>query len=189
MQKHIPNIISIFRIFLVAVFAVAFIGYYPESVPFAVSVFILSGISDVADGLLARKFGWTSDLGRVLDPVADKLMQVTALFCLSLKGVAPWWLFAFFLVKEGMMIVGALVLFKKRNVIYGSKIFGKIAAVSFYAIVVTIILFGEKLGTVFVNVLCIVAALIAVTALVLYIFAYVRKKNDADSDESAVEVK
>lgn len=175
--KYIPNILSSFRIVLVAVFAWVFLATYPDGILASVGIFMLSGLTDVVDGALARHFGWVSRVGKVLDPIADKLMQCTVLFCLALKGVAPWWIFAFFVVKEGCMAGGALFLFKKRNEVYGSKFFGKAATVLFYAVVAVIILWGDRLDPVIVNFLCVCAALAAILALVLYFFSYLRGKK------------
>ena len=185
--RYIPNIISILRIILVGVFTYIFLGY-PEKIIPAAGVFILSGISDVVDGALARHYGWISRLGKVLDPIADKLMQCTVLLCLALKGIVPWWIFAFYLVKEGMMGAGALFLFKRRNEVYGSKVFGKAATVLFYVIVVFILIAGEKLSDPAVNILCAIAAAAAVTAFVLYCFSYLKNKKQELPAETEGEI-
>lgn len=183
--KHIPNILSILRIILVGVFAYVFLAYYPSGIILSALIFILSGFTDVVDGALARHFGWVSRLGIVLDPIADKLMQCTVLLCTSLKGLTPWWIFAFYITKEGMMAAGALLLFKRRHEVYGSKIFGKIATVLFYTVIAIILLWGDKIGDTVINVLCIATAIAAITALVLYSTSYMyNKKQELPEKES-----
>jgi len=181
--KYIPNIISLIRILLVGVFAYVFLSFYPQSIIPAAGVFILSGITDVADGIIARHFGWTTNLGKVIDPIADKLMQCTVLLCLSLKGVTSWWIFVFFMVKEGMMAAGALLLFKKRHEVYGSKFFGKFATVFFYTVIAAIIVWGDKMGAFTVEILCLSTALSAIAALVLYSLSYMKNKKQELPEE------
>lgn len=175
--KYIPNILSAVRILLIGVFAYVFLAYYPTGIIAATGIFVLSGITDVADGAIARHFNCISSLGKVLDPIADKLTQCTVLLCLSLKNVTPWWIFAFFMVKEGMMAAGAMLLFKKRHEVYGSRVFGKVATVLFYTLIAAIILWGDRLGRGAVDLLCAVTAAAAVVALVLYSFSYLKNKK------------
>lgn len=175
--KYIPNILSAVRILLVGAFAYVFLAYYPEGMIAATGIFVLSGMTDVADGIIARHFGWVSSLGKVLDPIADKLTQCTVLLCLSLKGVTPWWIFAFFMVKEGLMAAGAMFLFKKRHEVYGSRVFGKAATVLFYMLVAAMILWGDVLGRKAIELMCAVTAAAAVAALVLYSFSYLKNKK------------
>jgi len=182
--RYIPNIISLIRILLVGVFAYVFLGYYPEGIIPAAIIFIFSGVTDVIDGALARHFCWTSRLGIILDPIADKLMQCTVLLCLVIKSsVVPWWIFAFYIIKEGMMAAGAILLFKRRKEVYASKVFGKISTVLFYTVIAAIILWGDVFGPVVCAILCAVVAVVAVTALVLYAYSYMRKESSEKGTE------
>lgn len=180
-MKYIPNILSVIRILLVFVFAAVFF-MFPDKPVIAVIVFLASGATDVVDGKLARHFGWVTQTGKILDPVADKMMQCTALLCLAVKDYVPLWIFVFFMVKELSMGLGAILFFKRNREIGMSRFFGKFAVVLFYAAVVTIVMFGEKIGGVGVNIICVVTALVAASALVLYYRAYLRagEKNEKD---------
>ena len=96
--KHIPNILSILRLMLVGVFIYTYfnVGKYV-----ALTVFIFAGATDVLDGILARKFNWITNVGKILDPIADKSMQITVLICLAVDDfLIPWWLPAFFNFSE-----------------------------------------------------------------------------------------
>ena len=76
----VPNLMSFFRILLVPVFAVTFL----EKVPlWPVVILLLSGVTDLFDGMIARKFNQVSDLGKMLDPAADKLTQIAVVSCLT----------------------------------------------------------------------------------------------------------
>ena len=107
----VPNLLSLIRILLIPVFAVLF---YQGQVLWAVFVLFLSGLSDFFDGKIARRFNQISALGKILDPVADKLTQITIAVMLFLEFHqsassamrAFSWVFLFFLFKEGVMILG-----------------------------------------------------------------------------------
>lgn len=171
---------------LVGVFVFVFFRNYPSGIIPAFFIFALSGITDVVDGALARRFGWISKVGIVLDPIADKLMQCTVLLCTSLKGLTPWWIFAFYILKEGMMAAGALLIFKRRHEVYGSKFFGKFSTVLFYTVIAVILLWSDKIGDTAVNVLCVLTTVVAVVALVLYSVSYLNnKKQELPDDEKA----
>ena len=88
-KRYIPNLLSVVRICLVPIFALLFFLDYPRHVIPAVAVFFVAGATDVVDGYLARKHGWVSNVGKVLDPLADKLMQCTVLICFYIKEIIP----------------------------------------------------------------------------------------------------
>ncbi len=171
--KYIPNILSVIRIILVFVFAAVFF-MYPDKPLVALCVFLLSGATDVIDGRLARHFGWVTQAGKILDPVADKLMQCTALLCLAITEYVPFWICVFFMVKELSMGLGAILFFKRNREIGMSRFFGKFAVVLFYAAIVAIITAGERIGNFGVNVICVVTALVAACALLFYYRAYLK---------------
>jgi len=73
------------------------------------ALFAVAAFTDGLDGFLAKRFGWTSELGKYLDPLADKLLLVTVFACLSVAGLAPWWLTAIVLLRDFVIVVGAYV--------------------------------------------------------------------------------
>ena len=98
----------------------------------ALETYVLAMLTDLLDGYLARKNQWTSNLGKVLDPLADKLMLIAAVGCFYLQGWVPLWLAAIVVGKELIMIVGGAMLYKKDIVVYADW-FGKIATIFFNA--------------------------------------------------------
>lgn len=74
----------------------------------ALSLFVVAGVSDGLDGFLAKRFGWTSRLGSLLDPIADKLLLVTSYVLLGWKGELPWWLVAAVLARDIIIIGGGI---------------------------------------------------------------------------------
>ena len=136
-MKHIPNILSGFRIVLVGVFAWLFLTAkipHPQNYWWALGVFVLAFLTDVLDGFLARTFDWITPTGKLLDPLADKLMTVTALIVILIAKAKAGEDFIIYLVlfllaasKEVLMLIGGLLMLKHRKVAY-SDWYGKTAA-------------------------------------------------------------
>ena len=97
--------------------------------------FTISGITDIADGFIARKFNLISNFGKLMDPLADKLTQISTLTSLVLTNIIPIWILIIVLLKEFIMIVGASFLYGKDVVVY-SRWYGKLATVLFYVAIV-----------------------------------------------------
>ncbi len=147
----IPNLLTVIRIALVPVFAVLFYkGYYI----WAVSVLLVSGLTDTFDGKIARRFNQISDLGKVLDPVADKLTQITLAVMLFIKFhgsthktlVAFAWIFLIFLIKEAIMVIGGAALLVLNLRPSPAESYGKLATFVFYAIMTILIAFAPDFG-------------------------------------------
>jgi cardiolipin synthase len=103
--RFLPNLLCIVRILLVYPVAHGILqGHYPA----VLALFALAAFTDGLDGLLAKQFGWSTELGRHLDPLADKLLLVTVFICLSTAGLAPWWLTAVVLLRDVVIVGGAI---------------------------------------------------------------------------------
>ena len=132
MLKHIPNILTIIRFILIPVILYfIFTGNYILAFVF----FTLSGITDILDGAIARKFNLISTFGKLMDPLADKLTQISVLATLVFKEIIPFWILIIVMLKEFIMIIGASFLYGKDVVVY-NKWFGKLATVLFYFAIV-----------------------------------------------------
>lgn len=147
----IPNLLSVIRILLIPVFAYLF---YNDEKIWAVVILAISGLSDTFDGQIARKFNQISDLGKVLDPVADKLTQIAIaiMLLIDFKSAqnpiinALGWVFLVFLIKEGIMIVGGLIMLLLNIRPGAAEFWGKAATVVFYVGMVIIIAIGPEVG-------------------------------------------
>ena len=118
---NIPNILTIFRILLIPVFIVFFSkGMYPS----AIVVYGIAGVTDVLDGYIARKNNIITDFGKLADPLADKLMQVTAFTALTVRGWIPWPIVVVLAAKEILMVCGAFFLLKRKEVVVSADWFG-----------------------------------------------------------------
>ena len=136
----LPNIITIFRIFLVPVYLYVFFGKTENSILLAGSIFMLAGISDVLDGYIARRYNLRSKLGAILDPFADKLMSFTVLVTFTIIGLIPLWIVVPMVLKELVMVIGAGLLYLKHGrLVIPSNKYGKIATFSLYAAIFTIV--------------------------------------------------
>lgn len=135
--KHIPNILTIIRFLLVPIIITLLASRkYVD----AIIVFSISGITDILDGVIARKFNFITDFGKLMDPLADKITQLSMLFMLTIKRIIPIWIVVIVFIKELCMICGASFLYGKELVV-SSKWYGKASTTLFYvAIVVSLVL-------------------------------------------------
>lgn len=132
----IPNILTTVRLGLVPVFAYCVLA--AKNLHMAALVFILSGITDIVDGIIARKCNMITNFGKVYDPFVDKLMQITAVVCLTIVEIFPYWLLLLVILKELTMIVVGGILYL-RKIVVSSNWYGKAATVVFYVCVLVII--------------------------------------------------
>ncbi len=103
--ENIPNLITILRFLLVPPVALCILqGAYG----WALALFLIAGVSDGIDGFLARHFDWRSELGAILDPLADKTLMIATYVLLGWQGHLPWWIAALVVVRDLVIIGGAL---------------------------------------------------------------------------------
>lgn len=168
MQKQIPNILSVIRLLCIPVFVLLFTRGYRIA---AAGVFFGASLTDVLDGYLARRNNWITNVGKILDPLADKLMQFTVLFCLTLSFTGASHIIALivlvlFTLKELAMLAGAIVVLRvKRNVV-ASLWYGKLATVIFFVITITLILDPDNFALC--AVLCTLLVCTILFALIMY---------------------
>ena len=187
MLKHVPNALTIIRFLLIPVIVISiFNGNYIIAFIF----FTLSGITDIADGFIARKFNLISNFGKLMDPLADKLTQIATIASLTLKDIIPIWILAIVLLKELIMITGASFLYGKDVVVY-SKWYGKLATVLFYVAIVFSLLINQfELPSIWSNIdlwLFYLALFATVFSLLMYI-KDVYKKGFIDKQDLNKEV-
>ena len=127
----IPNLISYFRLLLIPLFIQL---YMNENFTEALITLAASGLSDVIDGRVARKYNMVTDLGKVLDPVADKLTQCAMMFCVAMRYPAMWWLLGLHVVQELIMIVMGWYVLKKTDTVNSASWCGKLCTGVIYAV-------------------------------------------------------
>ena len=177
--KNIPNILSIIRILLVVVFVVVLFGF--DELGWALVVFLVAGATDIVDGYLARKYNWITNLGKILDPFADKLMQCTVLVSLCIKNIVPLWFVIPYFAKEVVTLVMGFLAIKRRNVNVVSRWYGKFAVCLFYATIAISIIFKNFLAehTIISIFIFIPAVVCSIAALFAYINHYSYLKKEA----------
>ena len=124
---NIPNILTTLRFFMIPCYAWVFCieGEYKI---LSAAIFILASITDVLDGYIARKYNMSTRWGQLMDPLADKLMQITVIVSMLITGIMPSWFVILCAVKEGLMILGGIFLYTKKTYVK-ANIFGKLNTV------------------------------------------------------------
>lgn len=132
MFKHVPNILTIIRFLLIPIIVMfAFQDNYIATI----IMLTISGLTDVLDGYIARKFNFISNFGKLMDPLADKMTQVALLGTLAIQKIIPVWIIVVVIIKEFLMVSGASFLYGKELVV-SSKWYGKLTTVLFYVAIV-----------------------------------------------------
>ncbi len=172
----IPNIITTFRLLLVPLFAYTVLVL--NNLYAACAIFVVSGISDIADGIIARKFNMITESGKVYDPLVDKLMQITALAVFGICGFIPLWAIVIIVLKEVIMIAVSLILYLHKIVVH-SRWYGKASTVIFYTVILVLVCFGEKNLGIWETVLPIILVVSMLFSALAYIYQlkdFIKKK-------------
>lgn len=194
MFKQIPNILTIIRFLLIPIIVISiFQGDYISGIV----LFTISGATDVLDGFIARKFNLISNFGKLMDPLADKLTQISILTSITLVRIIPDWILVIVVLKELIMVMGASFLYGKNVVVY-SKWYGKLSTVLFYlAIVISLVttqlnITDSLLYYIDLAIYCI-ALITTVFSLVMYVKCLYQggfiNKNDLNKETQKVVIK
>ena len=194
----IPNWLCFIRIALIPVFTALFVK---EQYIAAFITMIVAALTDVFDGKIARKFNMVSNLGKILDPIADKLSQIAIVIILLVKfwdGPLKYILFLF-IFKELLMVIGAGILMAKGMRPVAAEVWGKLATVVFYTFMITIIAIGPncallsidlfkglELNNTVIMIMVIISAILAFASLFGYAPGFIRqlKENKKQSNSS-----
>ena len=125
----IPNVLTILRMILIPVFVILFFKGHKIA---ALAVFCAASLTDMLDGYLARKLNQITDFGKLFDPLADKLMVLTAMVCQTFWGPLPLVAVIIVAAKELVMVLGGVFMLSKNVVVYSNYV-GKAAQVGFIA--------------------------------------------------------
>ena len=188
----IPNILSVFRIVLAPFFAYFYFSNTPNHYVWATVILLVSGATDILDGVIARKFNLITTLGKILDPIADKLTQAFIIVCLFInhyndKDSLLVYVVILLFAKEFTMLLGAIVLFKSGTRTSSSKWWGKLGTVLVYFLFVCVLLqdiFTAKYVPVqAINVVAIITAICLVFSLFNYYDVFKEIQNGEYSFE------
>lgn len=174
---NVPNFLTLVRFAIIPVFA-----YFLCARQFVIAVilFLAGGLTDVLDGYIARRCNLVTSWGKIADPMADKLMQLTALFILTfVLGLVPVGLLLIVIAKEALMGLGTLLLYKKNDYVVSASWYGKMATVIFYLAIV-LMLFDEPfgrwsiLGIAFNRIFFVFAVSMSLFAFFMYVRTYIK---------------
>ena len=135
----IPNILSFFRLLLVPAIIWAYLGMKSDKL--AIILIAVSALTDVLDGQIARRFNMISDLGKALDPFADKLTQAAIVFCLAFRFPMLWILLAVCVIREICMGILGYITIRKTNKVPSARWYGKLSTVTLYSSALAMLLF------------------------------------------------
>lgn len=163
----IPNVLSLVRIGLLPVFALLYLKStaQPCLLWWAGAVLVFSGLTDLFDGWIARRFNQISEAGKLLDPLADKLTQLTVLVCLATQYAELVSLAVICLLKEAAQVIGGLLLLRRGDTVRGSRWFGKVSTMVFYSAMAAIVLFPDMPNWVLISLVVLVSLTMLVTFL------------------------
>ena len=164
---NVPNFLTFIRFVLIPIFVTLFFKQNNVEINFyCIGIFLVSGLTDIFDGYIARKYNMITKLGTLMDPLADKLTILTILFCLCIKNYIPVWVFVVVLLKEICMVLGAARLYKK-DVVIPANYYGKSATIVFYlAIILSFLKIKHNI------IFFVIAIIMAIFALVKYFNNY-----------------
>lgn len=181
----LPNLFSYFRLILIPVFVILYVKDYYL---FAFITLIVSWVSDVADGLIARRFNMVTDLGKVLDPLADKLTQGAMIICVATNYSAMWILIGFLVVKELAMITMGYYVLKLTNELNSARWYGKLCTGALYVVMMLHVITPDIPAPVSYGFMIACAALM-MFSLVMYMLMYMKKINAAENTDNNTDTK
>ena len=192
----IPNILSIIRI-LILPFIVWL--YLIHNYKLSFILLILSGLSDVVDGFIARKFNQVSDLGKVLAPIADKLTQVCVVLALAIgnmQNVAIWVLLIILVAKEFATLIMAVYLLNNGTKAVSAKWWGKVSTVLLYITMLFIVISKYKIfvyADIYITVLASLSAIALIVSITGYAKLFVinpkKEKNGKNTNKNDIKEK
>lgn len=174
----IPNLLSLIRILLIPLIVVL---YMDGQVIASVIVVVLSGLTDIADGKIARKFNMISDFGKFLDPVADKLTQAALAVCLFSTYPAMIGIFILMAAKEGLQFFWGLKALKATDHMDGANWYGKVCTVTLYLVMIVLFLF-PGISPLLAHLLTALCAVMLIISMVSYIRFFRRQFLNAHSE-------
>lgn len=178
-RLNLPNIITIFRLFLIPIFIFVYFNNPEENLLYSVIIFFIAGLSDLLDGYLARKNNQITTFGTVMDPLADKLMLLTALVSYAVSGLIPYVILILVAIKETLMIVGGIVVYRW-GIVNPANYLGKFVTFSFYVGILTL-LFQPTIGTI----LLFISAGLSFIAGFSYVKSTLDKRKERNSKQNS----
>ena len=185
-EWNVPNVLTMIRILLVGVFVYLFLG--PKSYWGALVVYLVASLTDVLDGYIARKYNLITDFGKLIDPLADKLMLFAALLCLTIVGIIHWAFLVFIVIRDLALIAGSALLLKHKVVVY-ARIWGKLSTLFFNAgVALSVVAYYVEAIAPWHMVVLGIAVVFGIAAFCQYATSFFRSKAAIDRGEGVENV-
>lgn len=166
----IPNLLSLFRLVLIPVYVVIYLNAKGMEDHFiAAGILAVSCLTDLIDGKIARHFNMISTVGKILDPLADKVTQFTLIVCLAIRYQVLWVLIGLFVVKESFQLIAGFLILRKGKILSGALLSGKISTTVLFISLILMVMIPDMSETV-VNVLTLINGI----CLLISFFGYAR---------------
>lgn len=179
----IPNLLSLFRLVLIPVYVYIYLNATEDSeYLLAGAIMALSCLTDMVDGKIARHFNMISNVGKVLDPLADKFTQLALILCLSAKYAILYPVLVLFLVKEFFQLFVAIFHIRKGKALNGALMAGKICTTVMFISLIALVLFPH-MNEIAVDIIVLVDAGFLVNSFVCYFLAYFGKNRKVQDVE------
>ena len=187
----IPNMLSLFRLLLIPVYIIIYlnadadIDYY-----IAGGILDVSCLTDMIDGQIARHFNMISTIGKILDPLADKVTQFSLIVCLAIKYPILVPLMVLFFIKEVFQLVAGLLTLRKGQMLTGALITGKISTAVLFVSLIVLVMF-PKMDPIAFNIIMVVDGILLLISFIHYAVTYfthgamIQKLEQAEKDETA----
>lgn len=173
----IPNFLSLFRLILIPVYVSVYLNAEDDSeYILAAIIMALSCITDMIDGKIARHFNMISNVGKVLDPMADKFTQLALILCLSAKYSILYPVLVLFLVKEFFQLFASIFHIRKGKVLPGALMAGKVCTTVLFTSLIALVLFPH-MNEIMVDAIVMIDAAFLLISFVSYIQAYFGKNK------------
>lgn len=175
----IPNLMGYFRILLIPLFSWMYCTADSTGDYYAAAVVVgISGLTDMFDGKIARRFNMITELGKFIDPLADKLTQAALLICLAVRYPLMRAVLVLFVIKEGFMVVMGALLLPRGKKLDGAMWFGKVCTAVLYAVLFLLLLL-PGIGTAAADVLIAVCGVFLLFSFLMYIPVFRRMGKES----------
>ncbi len=173
----IPNLLSLFRLALLPIYAYIYLNATQTyQYLLAGSIMAISCLTDLIDGKIARRFNMVTNLGKLLDPLADKVTQFTLTLCLSLEYPVLRQVLLLFVVKELFQLIAGIVNFRQGKMLPGALMAGKVCTTVLFISLITLVLF-PGLNPKWIDGIALLDTVFLCIAFVSYILAYAGKNR------------
>ena len=180
----IPNLLSFFRLALIPVYAYIYLNATQTyQYVLAGTILAVSCLTDMIDGKIARHFNMITTVGKILDPIADKMTQFTLTLCLSLEYPVLMPVLALFVVKEAFQLIAGIFFLRKGRMLPGALMTGKVCTTVLFISLIALVLFPEMNPAV-VNAIALTDGVFLAISFVSYVLAYFGKNQKVQDLEA-----